>query len=324
MFDIIHEHNIVKQYHEEYLKLIKYYENIKRPASFVKYFNINVDESLYDEDGNITYDIYTQSNVKFDIYEYSPIFFINPIVNTYTNVVDLRGQMMDGVTSIVTYAIDYPRIHDLVTFYDPIQSNEVFRVTGLRTSVNALHSNPDLHYFEMDLEYAPVIDVQSLNINKHYVYNIWEEKFLTFEQYSKLTDTLSKIDNILDDIRYFYNDIYDLYCIDNKYVPIVTNELLILFKKLYNEKFKRIFESYPSPYGYLDIITETLIHNSIEEIENSKIVKNDIQKLYNIQTREIEDYYWYIGINRPSDYIYKSIDSLLVLTYELLALIKEL
>ena len=148
---------------------------------------------------------------------------------------------MDAASSIVTYSIESPKIHDIVVFYDPVRSNEIFRVTGIRTPVNALFSTTNIHWFELELEYAPIPDTLMLKILGHYVYDLSLETYITFLEYQKLFKQVNDLENILNQMITYYDKFYDLYQIEMK-VPIEVNEVLIYLKKEYTSKYRRLFE----------------------------------------------------------------------------------
>jgi hypothetical protein len=68
-------------------------------------------------------------------------------------------------------------------FYGPIASGEIFRVRNFRTPINALHSEPKLNWFEIDLEYAPIKQPESLKYAQHYVYDLSQEKYIIYNEY---------------------------------------------------------------------------------------------------------------------------------------------
>ena len=233
----------VHLYHDEYLKLLNYYQNTKRPSCFVKYYNINNSKSIKEDKLNTTYDIYSHSEVRFDIYDLTPTNYILPITNMTTPVTDLAGQMYDGIESLVVYTIDKPRIHDLVAFYQPILSDEFFRVSSIRTQVNAIHSETPLKWFELQLEYAPIGDGSNLKIENEFIYDLSTESYLLKSNYEKYMNKLDKIKSTLDLLYPFYNKKYDLYLVDKIYIPIEVNELVIFIKNEFMKKYKDIFVS---------------------------------------------------------------------------------
>lgn len=313
MYSSLNDPQLVKNLHTEYLRLINFYMNTKRPSTFVRYYNIDVKNSTSDEKFEGTYDRYHVSNIRFDIYDFTPSYYLAPVVNAASSVQDLRGQMMDAQSSIVTYTIQSPRIDDLIVFYDPVKSGEIFRVSNLRTAVNAVHSNPNVNWFELELEYAPVIDPSILKIQNHYVYDLSTEKYLTYTDYNNYVNIfIPKVEEFLNQFLKFYNNFYDLYEFDH-IVPISVNELIILFKKEYSTKFQRIFEKYPMPYGYLDIVNHIPVYNSIDQLP----FKLGIYKhqLYNLETNEYSDYDWTVeSYKNPQN----EIDKMLSLSLEFL------
>lgn len=288
----IYDPQLVKSYHEEYLGLIKYYMNAKRSSSFIRYYNVDRDKSVFDDKLEASYDIYHNSGIRFNIYDFTPSYYLAPIVNASSNVQDLRGQMMDAQTSIVTYTIEKPQIHDLIMFYGPVASGEIFRVSNFRTAVNAIHSDPQLHWFELELEYAPIINPGILKLSNHFVYDLSLEKYLTYENYQKFIKKIKDVEIIFEEIKHFYNPYYDLYEVDHL-VPIEVNETLLHFKNKFDQKFRRLFEKFYTPYGYFDYCLNELKYPEIENLPYKE--GNYIYSLYNLENNKMQDYTWAIN-----------------------------
>ena len=313
MLSALYDPQSVQTYHGEYLKLINYYMNTKRPSTFVRYFNIDIDNSTYDDKLDATYDLYHVSNIKFNIYDFTPSYYLAPIVNAAANVPDLRGQMMDASSSIVVYSIESPRIHDLVTFYGPVRSGEIFRVSGLRTAVNAVHSDPNVRWFELELEYAPITSTQELKLLNHYVYDLSEEQYITYSDYQKFTQKIKTCEAILDQLKVYYDSYNDLYHA-HQLAPVEVNEAIIFFKKLYAVKYKRIYEKYSLPYGYLDKMNFTQMYSDVSSLPF--VAGNYTYHVYNLTTKTIQDYTWSVT-HKISD-VEADLDTMFLLTYQLL------
>lgn len=311
MQNALYDPQAVQTYHNEYLKLINFYMNTKRPSSFVRYFNIDIDQSTYDDKLDATYDLYHVSNIKFNIYDFTPSYYLAPVLNAATNVPDLRGQMMDATSSIVVYSIESPRIHDLLMFYGPVQSGEIFRVTGIRTPVNAVHSDPSVRWFELELEYAPITTTQELKIISHFVYDLSDEKYITYKEYQDFTIRVKKCEDILNQLLVYYDIYNDLYQF-NQLAPIEVNEAIIFFKKFFAIKYKRIYEKYNLPYGYLDKMNFTQYYSSVDDLPF--IMGNYTYHVYNLLTKTIDDYTWSVTHKTAET----DLDKMFLLTYQLL------
>ena len=304
LLTIFHDHPLVQDYHSEYLKLINYYSNVTRNSVFVKYYNINILSSIYDQKMDSTYDIYHTSKVKFDIYDITPAFYLQPIQNRSSNVTDLKGQMMDGTTSIVIYSIERPKIHDIVVFYAPMERSEFFRVVNVTVPSNAIHSTPSVNFFELELEYAPLNNLNDLKIANHYVYDLSDEKYREHSEYQTLMSTLDRIVIIFDELYNYYNSEKDLYVINGK-IPLATNEVIIYLKRQFYGNYKRLFEKYKLPYAYIDIIGEDLYYNSLDELP-FKDLTNNLYHVYNLETEQIEEYVW-VNKDNPKNEIEQSL-----------------
>lgn len=313
MLNAMLDPQIVQTYHSEYLSLIKFYMNAKRPSSFVRYFNIDVNNSTYDSKLEASYDLYHISDIKFNVYDFTPSYYIAPIVNATASVPDLRGQSMDATSSLVVFTINEPRIHDIIIFYDPVRSNEIFRVTSIRTPVNALFSNPGVEWFELELEYAPVPNTKMLKLLNHYVYDLTEEKYITYSEYVQFTQKLNDVEKILDQLIEFYDKYYDLYQ-SMTLVPVEPNEVFIYFKKMYTSKYKRILEKFPLPYGYLDITSNQMRYPSVNALPY--VPGNYTYHVYNLITKQFEDYTWSVTHTVAEN----NVDKIFLLSYQLLKL----
>ena len=225
MFTHLHDSKLVQDYHAEYFSLINRYYNVSRNAVYVKYYNINNFESTHQQDLVSTFDIYTLSDISFDLYELTPAFYIQPVQNRSSNVTDLKGQQMDGTSSIVVYTLKRPKIHDILTFYAPMEESEIFRVANINVPTNAIHSIPSVNFFELELEYAPVKDVKGLKMNKRYVYDISRERYVESLEYTKYIHKLGRYEDLLNKIFVHFNEFKDYYEL-NGLIPISTNELL--------------------------------------------------------------------------------------------------
>jgi len=248
--------------------------------------------SVYEENSFSTYDHYSASNIQFDIYEFTPAYFLQAITNRANYDEDSTGYVFDGNSSIVVNTIKRPKINDLIKFYKPVESNEIFRVIGLSTPSNLLHSNPTSEWFELELEYAPIESTNDLNILHHYVYDLSQEKHITLEQYKEKMNLLEKFDIVLTQIiDSYYTKYQDLYIISNTYIPIALNDLLFKIKKDYSYKFNRLIEKCKSPYGfqyYTDLSIPYYGDNPLFHLNKY----DNYLDVFNLLTNEIETYYW--------------------------------
>lgn len=287
MLTSLHEPQLLQGYYEEFLKQINQYQNIERTGIFVKYFNINIPQSIYKETLKSTFDNYNVSQVRFDIYELTPVFYIAPVQNSIANVTDLSGEKVDGSSTVTLYTIRRPRIHDLLTFTHPINSEEIFRITGVRTATNLLHSSPNVNWFEADLDYAPLKDLSGLKVENRYVYDMSVEKYLKYDSYLDKINWLNDVSDLLKQINVYYNVREDVYSCNGK-IPIILNEIIILFKKNFNNNWNRLFDNFPSPYGYTDFCP--IYYEQLEEISDLISDDNLSFQVYNMTTNQEEQY----------------------------------
>lgn len=285
MLTSLHEPQLLQGYYEEFLKQINQYQNIQRTGIFVRYLNINVPQSIYEKTLESTLDVYSISEVRFDIYELTPVFYIAPVQNAAANVMDLDGQRVDGTTTLTVYTIKRPRIHDLISFTHPIESGEIFRITGIRTATNLLHSKPNVNWFEVDLDYAPVKDLNSLKIENRYVYDMSIEENILYTKYMEKLDWLNEVSEFLQKAKSYYDIREDVYQL-NKRIPVILNEVIILVKRHFNNNWQRLFDDFPSPYGYTDFCP--IKYESLDEISFPE--ENLGFDVYNINQNQIETY----------------------------------
>lgn len=289
--NVLHEPNLVSYYQKEYLTLLNYYEQVSRPSIFIKYYNINM-SSVYNEDSFSTYDYYTNSNIKFDIYEFTPVFFIQTVNNRPMYEDDKTGFSLQSQSGVVVNTIPRPKFNDLIEFYQPIRkSYEIFRVVNFTTVTNMLHSDPSSEWFELELEYAPIENCQQLNILNHYVYDLTLEKNITLDQYKEKLSKLELLEKTLSEINNYYLKNWDAYVLDYQYVPVALNELIYILKKNYSEKYKRIIEKYKLPYGF-----KTITNNPLPYYEKNPFFDlqqyDNIIDVFNLDSKEFEQYYW--------------------------------
>lgn len=275
---------LISQYHEEYLTLINHYDNFKRSGMFIRYYNINYNESSKHPVVQSTFDLYSQSDINFNIYELTPLYNINPITNSTTFLSDKKGQIYDGVSSITIYTIQTPHVNDLVTFYDPVKSGEIFRVMNIRTSINAYYSEPKLTWYEMDLEVAPIKDTNTLKISNHYIYDSHQEKYHNYNDYNRKMTFIETVNNLIPQIHKFYSKVNDLYCVEG-IVPIIPNNIINNFKTITStdDNYVRVFNDLEKPYGFIDLFPDII---------PSYVYDHEIFDVYNLSTREMEECIW--------------------------------
>ena len=285
MLTSLHEPQLLQSYYEDFLSQINQYQSINRTGVFVKYYNINVAQSIYEKTLESTLDIYGISEVRFDIYELTPVFYIAPVSNSIMNVQDLDGQRIDGTTSVTLFTIKRPRIHDLVMFTHPIDSGEIFRITGVRATTYLIHAHPSVEWFEVDLDYAPLKNTEDLKIENRYVYDLSKEKYLLYKDYMEKINWLNGISEIANNVAEYYNIREDLYSYDNK-VIIILNEIMLLFKREFNNNWNRLFERSKTPYGYRDYCD--IRYSSLSEIKFDE--ENIKFEVYDLTENKIIDY----------------------------------
>ena len=285
MYDNIFAETLyIENLYGEYISTVNRYQNVRRPSIFGRYLNINKEASVYNTDGNATFDRYN-SGIQYDIYEYTPLFLTSQVLNDASDNSDLKGQQFSGPLNVTVYTIEKPRIEDLLIFNRPPQKGiEIFRVNSIRASINAMESSPNANWFELTLEYAPLIDVTKINFLNHYAYSLPLQKYVfatEFERQLKETDNMMKLLSSFSDSN--FNKKYELYTyrLDNGKLiaPLLENRLIYNFLATKSE-YQDHFNNIPRPYGChshggwddpgdyaLDISDGNLIHYIPSSIE---------------------------------------------------------
>ncbi len=282
MLTSLHEPKLLQDYYEEFLGQINTYQNVMRAGVFIKYFNINVAQSVYEQHAKSTFDNYAVSDIKFDIIELTPVFYIAPVSNSTANTPDLDGQRIDGSSTLVLYTIKRPRIHDLIEFTHPVKSGEIFRITNVRPAVNMMHSKPAVGWFDVDIDYAPIKDTSKLRIENHYVYDLSKEKNILYADYIAKLNWLNDINDIAMEVMEYYYPKEDLYAVENL-VPIHINEIMIEFKKKFDNNWNRLFDGIRNPYGFFDYLTQS--NNTLNTLIVDK--SKTMYTVFNLDTNQI-------------------------------------
>jgi hypothetical protein len=209
--NILIEPNIVGNYYGEYLDLIKIYSNNKRSSIFVKYLKVNKELSFRD-DTQATYSKFGEH--VYDIYDYTPLYNFGSIVNETAEQADLTGHMLHSFSSGVIYTIDEPNIDDLIIIeYNPNTKikQEIFRVNNIRLSMSAKNTDKDTNWYELTLENAPIVDIQTLSINDRYVFLSTKETNVIYDEYVQIIQEVEKLDSLLETIKESFQDDYEMY-----------------------------------------------------------------------------------------------------------------
>lgn len=251
--NILPETSYVEDMYSEYLKTINDYSNIMRSGIFFRYIHINKYASTYELGTQTTFDRYN-SGIKYDIYDYTPGFFISQVVNDDMDNSDLVGQSFEGPLEVTVYTIEEPNIEDLIVFNRPPLNNDnaIFRVINIRASLSGMHSEPSTNWFDLSLEYAPVTDLSKLTYLNNYAYCLPFEKYILQSDFERMINENQKISQYLLE---FQNTNFDtrteLYFINKdgvKYAPLIQNKFLYDFfanQKIYEDFFPKINR----PYG---------------------------------------------------------------------------
>ena len=279
MYDNIYGETLyVEKLYGEYISFVNRYQNINRQSVFCRYLNINKMASSYNEVANTTFDRYN-SGIQYDIYDYTPLFYSSQIINEASDVSDLKGQMFQGSLNTIIYSIEKPRIEDLIIFNrNPQKGIEIFRVDHIRSSINAMNSNPNANWFELTLEYAPIIDISKLNILNHYVYSLSMQKNIFLSEFKRMINETERMNLLLKSLESNFDKNIELYYYEEngiKIAPLYENNIIYRFlatKSEYQDHFDNILRPYGVGYypndGFFDITNNSIL--------SQYIVPNDI------------------------------------------------
>lgn len=293
MFDnSLQETPYVEQLYTEYLQQINRYKNLYRQSVFCRYYNINIKLSDFDSKVNGTFDRYN-SGIMYDVYDYTPLFSVTPIVNESENSEDMFGQKFIANADITTYTINEPRIEDLVIFNNkPNDGNEIFRVINIRASINSMNSDPNIHYFQSSIEYAPIVDLSKLNIMNRYCYCLPMEKYLFQNDFVEFVKNVSLFNKILNKFQYkFFDTYHELYFVNingNCFFPKYENRIIYDFLAKRNFLSDQ-FASIKRPYTVTQFTKKQLKNDALDNNYIS-FYKN---KSYKVNIANLDENYPY-------------------------------
>lgn len=250
--NVFSETYLIEQYHSEFFNLINFYTNIYRNSVFCRYLNINKKESIFNINSEDTYTRF-HSGLKYDIFDYTPLYYTGQIVNDHADQQDLIGQMIQGNGTVTVYTIKDVSVDDLIIFsYTPQKEYEIFRVSSFRLIVNSKFANPSVNWYELTIEYAPIIDYEKLNILNHYVYDLVLQKNLFLEDFIRTVKETEKFEIEFKNLNSYYDKYTNLYYYIDKHnrkiAPLKQN------RKIYNflstiKGYQNHFSYILSPYG---------------------------------------------------------------------------
>lgn len=231
--NLLYETPYVEQIYTEYLTHINRYQNKNRRGIFCRYYNININASDYNTEMLSTFDRYS-SGIVYDIYDYTPLYSITPIVNEIMNDQQSVGQRFIANSDITIFTIKEPHIEDLVVFNNnPLNGSEIFRVSNIRASINSMNSNPNTYWFQNSIEYANIPNLDGLHILNHYIYSIPMEKYLLQSDFINFVNNIKTFTEVLKIFqkKYFdpYQELYFIYINGHKFFPKYENRIIYTF-----------------------------------------------------------------------------------------------
>ena len=271
--NLLYETPYVEQLYTEYLSHINRYQNKNRRSIFCRYYNININASDYNTEILSSFDRYS-SGIVYDIYDYTPLYLVTPIVNEIMNDEQSTGQRFVANSDITTYTIKQPHIEDLVVFNNnPLDGSEIFRVANIRASINSMNSTPNTYWFQNSIEYANIANLEGLHILNHYVYSMPMEKYLLQSDFVKFVNNVKDFTDILKKFqkKYFdpYQELYFVFIGGNKFFPKYENKIIYNFltnKYSILTKFSDQFSNIKRPYSVKYIQKKEMLCDCLDEI----------------------------------------------------------
>ncbi len=231
--NLLGEISYVEKTYEEYLSLVNYYANFNRQSIFCRYFNIDIANSTYVKGDEASFDRYN-SGVRYNVYDYTPLFYLAAITNDIADQQDLIGQMFQGTSNIIVYTIETPRVEDIVVFpYAPLTGKEIFRVSNVRAAINAKSANPAVNWYELTIEYAPLANVKKLNVLNEYTYNLSAQKYMLQGEFISMVTYLDLMESHFKALQSSFDHEYELYTIvlsdGTILAPLSINKVILDF-----------------------------------------------------------------------------------------------
>jgi len=194
------------EYFTEFASHVLRYKDQSRKGLFVRYYNI--DRTLMNS--TTTKSVLHNKDHIYNIYEYTPVWSVDEITdNTETN--EAGRLKFQGVSSITTYSIPFPTVHDLVAFvYPPYTTTHVFRVKNLSTVLR--ERDAGLNLFKLELEFANDVDIlDSLSIADRNVYSVFDGKNIPLKLYTDIMAERTVIQNTLDTVQSQFDNFYEFF-----------------------------------------------------------------------------------------------------------------
>lgn len=312
----LYETPYVEQIYTEFLTQINRYQNKNRRSIFCRYYNINANASDYNTETGATFDRYG-SGILYDIYDYTPLYTLTPIVNETMNDEETTGQRFVANSDITIYTIKEPHIEDLVVFNNkPLDGSEIFRVSNIRASINSMNSDPNTYWFQNSIEYANVIDLSKIHTLNHYVYSVPMERYLLHDDFTRFVKNVENFNKVLKKFEqnYFdeYQELFFIWINGQKFYPKYENKIIYNFlatKNFLTDQFITIKRPYSVSYISQQEIKCDCISEVYTDYCRCKNYKADISKLnidYNYDVFDISnmisDWIWYYNYEKyPSE-----------------------
>ena len=312
----LYETPYVEQVYTEFLNHINRYQNHNRRSIFCRYYNMNIKASDYNTETGATFDRYS-SGILYDIYDYTPLYTLTPIVNDIMNDEETSGQRFVANADITTYTIKEPHIEDLIVFNNkPLNGEEIFRVSNIRASINSMNSDPNTYWFQESIEYANISDVSKLHILNHYIYCLPMERYLLQDDFVNFVKNVENFNTVLHKFaeKYFdpYQELFFIWINGNKFFPKYENKVIYNFlatKNFLSDQFVTI----KRPYSVAHINNKEMKCDCLNEVyadycycKNyiANISKLDVNYDYDIFdiSNMMSDWIWYYNYEKyPSD-----------------------
>jgi hypothetical protein len=266
-------------YYNDYFNVIDKYKDLTRHSVFCKYYNINTGLSNFNTDLNSSYTKH-HNGVVYDLYYYTPLLSISQIVNGSQTDQTTTGFKFsgDGISAVI-YTIKEPKISDLISIKE-----ELFRVKEININLN---SKKNSNFIQLTLEYAPLKNLNNVNIMNNYVYLISDGINVQRTKYMDYLKDIIEIENMLKGSNFdIKNELYTLD--DNNIVDLNENHLIYKFLLKFRDYFSIFLKV---PYGILNFNKKfgfyNLENNEYIESKGKSIKKDLIVAILNYDIRRI-------------------------------------
>ena len=190
--------------YSEYIKNLNYYLlNSKRNSLVIKFFHMDVKESINKDDETGVHNVNKYINSIYNAYEFCPTMDAQQIMYQIGRNDARLGHDINSTNTITLYQMEEPLPDDLFYFYS--EPKEIFRVTAVQFIQN-IHK--DLKLYQLTFENANVIKetVDKLQIKETYYFNNEFNNWFPSDYYNEFTNLIKYKNILIKNIKRYYNN----------------------------------------------------------------------------------------------------------------------